>query len=134
MTIEKKITELEANQNRQELIDMSYNEFLSILVAEMNTHLNPRDVTRSNANGKRGRVSKLWWNNELTSEWSGLPIRENMWLKCKNKAQSQRLKAAYVQKWKQFDKSVQRRKRNYWYNKNCLRHVTTQTDTIFGKK
>ena len=94
--LRQKITELEANQNRQESIDMSYNEFLSILVTEMNTHLNPRVVTPSNANGKRGRVSKPWWNNELTSEWSDLRISEKMWIKCKHKAQRQRLKAEYV--------------------------------------
>ena len=59
-----------------------------------------------------------------------------MWLKCKNKAQRQRLKAEYVQKRKHFDKSVQRRKRNYQYEEqqNLLKACNNTNRHDFWKE
>ena len=70
--LKDKITMLEVDRNRQETIDYSYTEFLDILVSQMKKHLNPREVNLSAKGGKKRRVSKPWWNDDLTGEWNEL--------------------------------------------------------------
>ncbi|WAR20497.1 hypothetical protein MAR_002335 [Mya arenaria] len=112
----EKINLLEANRDRQKHIDNSYTEFLDILNSHMTTHLNPREINLNVNNTNNKRVNKPWWKKDLSVEWKGVCVSENLWLNCKIRSQKNLLKAIYMNKRKLFDKHIKRRKRAHWHD------------------
>lgn len=127
------IVKLEQNQNEQTYVDSVYNSFTKVIEGEMNKHLKPRTIILDGIRNKKRRVKKPWWDEELKVLWNDLCTYEKTWLKCKNSVEKSTRKHLYVEKRKQFDRCVQRRKRQYWVEKqNELLHSCENSD-IFWK-
>ena len=127
------IITLEQNQENQSYVDGIYQSFKDVLECEMNKYLNPRIIKVDGLNNKKKRTRKPWWNDELTQLWNDLCTHETAWLKCKNNGMKTIQKQQYVKKRKEFDRCVQRRKRQYWVEKqNELLNACENSD-IFWK-
>lgn len=131
--INNSILELEQNQNQQAHINNVYSSFTDILKDEMNKFLNPRIVVIDGTKNKKRRTKKPWWNEELSQLWNDLCTSEKLWLKCKNSSEKAINKQLYINKRKHFDRCIQRRKRQYWIEKqNELLNACENSD-IFWK-
>ena len=66
-------------------------------------------------NNRKRRFKKQWWNNELTKKWNSVCIAEKDYVSSKNGILKTQLRITFVNKRKDFDKLVQKCKRQYWY-------------------
>ena len=95
-----------------------YSDFVTAVKMEMDQNLNPRHIRlqdRATSN-KRHRSRKPWWTEELSRLWNNMCSAEKKW---RNKATISRrktnLKMDYLSLRKTFDQTVQRTKRQYWF-------------------
>jgi len=92
-----------------------------------------QDVTVNSSKNKRKRDRKPWWNAELTTLWSDMSKSEKLWLKCKSRSAKCALKQEYIRQRKNFDKYVQKAKRQYWAKQQTDLMNTCNDRTNFWK-
>ena len=68
------VLRLESGVNTQNDLDYAYNEFSTLLKQEMTQKLECKTVKVhfSRTNNKRRKISKPWWNSDLTKTWNEL--------------------------------------------------------------
>ncbi|CAC5385800.1 unnamed protein product [Mytilus coruscus] len=115
--INRVILQLEQSEASQQNIDKMYENFVSVLKAEMSEKLQSKEIRISNAfNNKARKCKKPWWNSELTMLWNDVCKAEKNWNKCRLSSKKRELRHIFVQKRKLFDRGVQRSKRQYWHS------------------
>ncbi|XP_053402567.1 uncharacterized protein LOC128557926 [Mercenaria mercenaria] len=129
------IDQLESAVVSQVGLNEAYDRFVNIVHVEMSSKLEQKVITISanRRTGKKLRVKKPWWSEQLTVLWTDLCKAEKSWLKCKSNNR-QCLKHVYVQKRKAFDSSVQRAKRQYVYQaQSDLEAAVSANSRMFWK-
>ena len=111
--LEEKIDYLESNQNEQNCIYNIYSDFVSVLKSEMNKFLNPKVVPIDGQRNNKCRRRKPWWTDDLSKLWNTMCQNERKWTQCTDMANKRYLKTVFIDSRKQFDRAVQRRKRQY---------------------
>ena len=106
---------LESDVNSQNDLDYAYNEFSTLLKQEMTQKLECKTVKVhfSGTNNKRHKISKPWWNSDLTKAWNELCTPEKGWQICKLTSRKAQLKRIFIAERKCFDHMVQKAKRAY---------------------
>ena len=99
----------------------------------MDKHLKPKTIIADSISNKKRRPKKPWWNEELNSLWNDLCSYERAWLKCKSRTEKMARKHLYIEKRKAFDRCVQRRKRQYWLEKQNELLDSCENSEIFWK-
>ena len=95
-----------------------YSDFVTAVKMEMDQNLNPRHIRLQDSatSNKRRRSRKPWWTEELSRLWNNMCSAEKKW---RNEATISRrktdLKMDYLSLRKTFDQTVQRTKRQYWF-------------------
>ena len=108
---------LESDVKSQNDLDYAYNEFSTLLKQEMTQKLECKTVKVhfSGTNNKRRKISKPWWNSDLTKAWNELCTLEKGWQICKITPRKAQLKRIFIAERKCFDHMVQKAKRAYYY-------------------
>ena len=112
--LEEKIDYLDSNQNEKNCTDNIYNDFVSVLKSEMNKFLNPEVVPIDGQRNNKCPRRKPWWTDDLSKIWNIMCQSERKWIKCTDMANKCNLMTVLIDSRKQFDRAVQRRKRQYW--------------------
>ena len=133
MQVNDLIITLEHNQNNQTYVDSVYTGFTKVIEEEMDKHLKPKTIIADSNSNKKRRTRKPWWNEELKSLWNDLWSYERAWLKCKSRTEKMARKHLYIEKRKAFDRCVQRRKRQYWLEKQNELLDSCENSEIFWK-
>lgn len=107
------LTDLNTTDCTQNMVDEIFNSLVSTLQAEMDARLNVKTFEIGNRNKKR-KIRKPWWNDHLTELWNKMCTREREMGKI-NGCAKQRIRHDFVQARKEFDRNVQKAKRNYWF-------------------
>ena len=87
------------------------------------------DIRSSKRTSKKHKVHKPWWSVHLTVLWKSMCLAEKQRLKCLN-GNRRLLKHVYVTKRKEFDRSVQRAKRQYIYQAHAELEAAVSRDSI----
>ena len=113
--IHETITRLEGRQGRQEDIDEAYEQFTSIMKGEMSEKLQYKTVHISSGRlRKKHRQHKVWWHDGLSVLWAQLCQAEKQWLSAGgNQKRLRQAEMKTIQR--QFQREVQRAKRQHWY-------------------
>ena len=115
--IHTRVWQLERSLCEQQDIDNAYADLCKIIKKEMLQKLEHKKIlNNSNISNKRRRSAKPWWNDNLSMLWNDACIAEKQWLKCKDTGEKKQLRIVYISKRKEFDKTVQKAKRRYWYD------------------
>ena len=80
----------------------------------MDSKLDPKVKILNCSNNKRRRFKKPWWNNDLSEKWNSVCVAENEYLASKQLSLKSQLRKNFIDKRKDFDRCVQRAKRQYW--------------------
>ena len=107
------IDNLEQGVRTQADLDIAYTGWCDIVKSEMYYKLPHKTIDPNMKCNKKFKHRKPWWNDNLSESWKILHAAEREWLKCNNRSTKTKLKHRYVNLRKQFDKNIQRYKRNY---------------------
>ncbi|CAC5398041.1 unnamed protein product [Mytilus coruscus] len=116
-SINECIHDIECSDGLQKDVDDLYNNFVDIMHNEMNNKLESRVKVLNGTNNKRRRFKKPWWNNKLTEKWNNVCEAEKNFLNSPHTCNTTKkeMRRIFIEKRKNFDKSVQQSKRQYWH-------------------
>ena len=108
------IYKLETSENVQGEIDILYENLVSTLHTEMDTHLRYRDINKGAKRRKR-HFGKPWWCEELNILWQKTRDSENAFLSCLDGIRIKTaLRREYYQCRKNFDKKLRQLERQHF--------------------
>jgi hypothetical protein len=109
------IAKLEESVDNQQAVDGVYEDFCDVMQREMEDKLPQRKVTYRDGPGsnKKRRTGKPWWTDALTLKWNARCEAEDRWRHATG-AQRARTRATFTEARKDFDRHVQRAKRDHW--------------------
>ena len=116
------LNKFEEHQLAQESIDTMYTELCKSIYSEMDKYLKCHSTERTKTR-KQLRLSKPYWNEELTNKWMTMKNCEKIYLKCINVNQKKYNKQCYLNSRRKFDK----------YLKLCERKYRNETDDKIEK-
>ena len=107
---------IETLQNRnqsQTEVDRVYGDFCVTMFSEMDKYLNYRDFTGQNI-GKRLKISKPYWNDDLSRLWKDMSMKEKLFLKTRENRRSINIKRLEFKEARtKFDKQLRYYQRQY---------------------
>lgn len=112
-----------------------YSDFASSVKMEMNVKLNSKRVRLQDSatSNKRRRSQKPWWTDELSRLWNNMCSAETHWRNETGNRKTE-LKAVFLSLRRQFDRIVQRSKRQYWFRmQNDIEHLDRNNTQEFWK-
>ena len=115
-SLDEKIQKIGSSNSMQNEVNLLYNDFCEIVKNEMLQKLPHRHIVlKFGLDNKRRRHKKPWWNDDLAATWNQVCLAERNWLKTKgNNTCKNELKGIFTRLCKDFDREVQRTKRQYW--------------------
>ena len=114
------LNRFEEYQLAQESIDTMYTELCRSIYSEMAKYLKCNSTERTKTR-KQMRLSKPYWNVELTNKWMTMKNCEKIYLKCINVNQRKYNRESYLKSRREFDKYLrlcERKYRNETVDKN----------------
>ena len=129
------IQRLEADICTQESVNNIYDDFAKLVSDEMKNSLPYREIKITDGvKNKKRRTKKPWWTSELTSLWNDLCVAEKRMLRS-NGQQRKISRNIFNEKRKLFDRTVQREKGKYWFERQSELETLTEDDSReFWKK
>ena len=125
---------LEEQHQTQETINEAYSAFSELVKSEMNDSIPHRNINHGAKFRNKHRPQKPWWHEGLSDIWHELCRAEKQWLKSPHHQKAQ-AKAAMKQGQKQFNREVQKAKRNHWYSQQEeMMNLCNDNDPHFWKK
>ena len=112
------IEQLLHNNKTQDQIDVIYNKFCSDLFLEIDKFIEYKSV-KSKTSRKKLKLSKPYWDNELTEAWKEMAQAERRFLKCTPRENRRRLREVFKACQKKFDKMLRSKARQYNYKVIC---------------
>jgi len=122
------IEELLQNRLTQEQVDNMYDSICINVLNEMDKFLEYNLVSTSKVK-KRLKISKPFWDNELSQLWKEVSRTEREYLKCKRKdRQFKQLREVFISTRNRFDKLLKNKARQYNYRKITTIENSANTD------
>ena len=106
------LNKFENDQLAQESIDTMYTELCKSIYSEMDKFLKCNSTERTKTR-KQLRLSKPYWNEELTNKWMTIKNFEKIYLKCINVNQRKYNRQCYLKSRREFDKYLRLCERKY---------------------
>ena len=128
-SLDEKIQEIGSSNSMQNEVNLLCNDFCDIVKNEILQKLPHRHIVlKFGLDNKRRRHKKPWWNDDLAAKWNQVCLAERNWLKTKgNNTCKNELKVIFTRLRKDFDREVQRTKRQYWFQ--LQNEMVTSLDT-----
>ena len=116
------IDKIETAQYNQLEIDRRYNDMCSIICKEMDKYLQIKCCSKTQR--RNFKISKPYWNNELTQLWKVRVEKENLFLKCTGSSDAKR----YCHQAFKFAKKLRYLERSF-----LMEQQKSIEESIFGK-
>jgi len=125
--------QLEHHASDINVIDTVYDQFTEVLNNEMNDKLDRKEIMVECGSNfkKKFKRHKPWWTQSVQKKWVNLRKCEKMWLKYHGSGNKKvTLRANMCQAQKEFDRDVQKSKRQYWFKQQCKLLELCENDQV----